>query len=573
MQTTAAQTLAFGAALTSTSLLVGRAVTGSTTVPVTLDEVPPTVGAAALQSVTLTPCVVTAGDFEFYGSSSADGRYALFPCGSTANTARLVVRAGAAGDLDASTTYTTQAGRNTFLPRGVASPDGTYIYAGDNYAIFRGPFGGVLTTLTTTNRYFGQAVANFTDGPALLTFGCAGSSATPCPASVMYGSTPALPGAGAAMDQVVPGFSAMAGSGAVIVAAPTLVYVGLDETTANGGLYRFTSATGASAGPWTQGTWPGAAAGAPRNPSATAVGVHGLTGRAEAGVYTIYLTTSATSGNALYRYDTTADNSAAAGAGFTLLSTAAAGTTYLCVVVAPIAGGAAAVPTPPSGTPSASVSHSPIPTPSNGTGALYVTTSGTTPPPSISIGAIVGVAVGAFVAACAGAAAIAVYRYRGEIAARKQVLSITPRRSGDGIGEAVTQADLREVGMIVTDSGVSTFSLGNQGASTPRYGGPPVPATVQPDGHGGIWAANPLANPMAARAVSSTRSMRALAAANCGSSASPSQAGSSSTSATTRAVDAGRQAPATATAQRAVFTPVSSAAGSSAKDGGPSSAV
>ena len=53
-----------------------------------------------------------------------------------------------------------------------------------------------------------------------------------------------------------------------------------------------------------------------KNPTAAASGVHGLASRAEAGgVFALYLSTSATTGNLLYRYDTSYDSSAVVGAG------------------------------------------------------------------------------------------------------------------------------------------------------------------------------------------------------------------------------------------------------------------
>ena len=123
----------------------------------------------------------------------------------------------------------------------------------------------------------------------------------------------------------VTGFTGGMGTGHVIVATSTLLYFGYDQLTAEGGLYRATSATGLSTGPWTVTVWPGATgAFQPRNPTAAISGVHGLTGRFEAGVYTIYLTTAGATANSLYQYVTTADTSSVLGAGYTLLATAPA---------------------------------------------------------------------------------------------------------------------------------------------------------------------------------------------------------------------------------------------------------
>lgn len=85
---------------------------------------------SALQAVSVTGCTLATADFASYASLTGDGAFALFPCGVTTAAARVVVRVSPTGVADASTTYTT-GGSHFYSPAGVASPDGTSIYAQD----------------------------------------------------------------------------------------------------------------------------------------------------------------------------------------------------------------------------------------------------------------------------------------------------------------------------------------------------------------------------------------------------------------------------------------------------------
>ena len=124
---------------------------------------------------------------------------------------------------------------------------------------------------------------------------------------------------------------------------------------------QFTSATGALNTAWSAAQWGTGTVNL--NPTAAVSGVHGLVGRMEAGVYTLYITTtySASGGNALYRYSTDRDSSTIVGSGYTLLATAPTtpATIFMGVFVSPITPSLTAT---PSITPSASATATFTPT-------------------------------------------------------------------------------------------------------------------------------------------------------------------------------------------------------------------
>ena len=176
--------------------------------------------------------------------------------------------------------------------------------------------------------------------PALMTLGCA-SATIPCPTASIYYTQPLLAQTtGATFNYVVGGVSVQQG-GTFVVASPTLMYVGADTTSANGGLYKYvgTLSTATAIGASWQST--SFAQGLLLNAPGS-IGVHGLTGRFEgnAATYVLYLTTAsigATVGNSLFRYDTSFDGSSVAGAGFNFLVAAPSTSYYLGVYAAPFA--------------------------------------------------------------------------------------------------------------------------------------------------------------------------------------------------------------------------------------------
>jgi hypothetical protein len=100
--------------------------------------------AAAVQFVSLTGCNLGTGMNQAYGANSANGAYALFPCGLGTTATRVIARVAPSGYVDLTTSYTSA---GVYLPRGVASPDGGTIYAADGLGIFSGGFGGTLSAL------------------------------------------------------------------------------------------------------------------------------------------------------------------------------------------------------------------------------------------------------------------------------------------------------------------------------------------------------------------------------------------------------------------------------------------
>ena len=193
--------------------------------------------------------------------------------------------------------------------------------------------------------------------PTLLTLGC-GNGNIPCTTASLYYSNPVLPtSSGSTFNLALPGFKVPGGT-MLVVASSTLMYIGSDTTAAGAGGLRKVVGTPSAKAPATGATWSygmlnGAVGGVLNAPGAT--GVHGLTGRWEvpaAGgtpTFVLYFTTTGavagqSGNNALMRYDTAFDATAAPGPGFTLLAAApAGGWLMLAVMPAPIS--ASAVPT------------------------------------------------------------------------------------------------------------------------------------------------------------------------------------------------------------------------------------
>ena len=226
----------------------------------------------------------------------------------------------------------------------------------DAHAPYVGAFGTTIAstnTVTTTYYYFSNAVATMGGTLTMLYAGCTGPG-VPCNGSIWYG-TPALPqGAQSPVNQAIPGIT-LYDPGTFLVSGNT-IYFGSDTPTLGGGLYKWTSVTGTVSSTWTPYVW--GTGGLNKNPSSpTVLGVHGMAGRVEASVYTIYFSSSAVVTNWLYRYDTSQDSSNKAGSGYTVLAQAPAGNQFMGVFAVPIS----ITPTPSrtaSSTPTASVSES-----------------------------------------------------------------------------------------------------------------------------------------------------------------------------------------------------------------------
>ena len=192
-------------------------------------------------------------------------------------------------------------------------------FSGNTYAPFE---------LTTANYYWGATVTNVFGANQHFTSGCSAST-VPCPTGSIYYHNPAMPSSSGNTHNLVVSGVAVPALGQFHFMDRYTLYSGSDKITAGGGLYKHTSASGTVSGAWVAGF-------AARNPSAVVAGVHGLTGRAERRAYMLYLSTSAASANAVWRYDTTFDTEPAEGAGFSLLATAAASTSYKAVLAVPI---------------------------------------------------------------------------------------------------------------------------------------------------------------------------------------------------------------------------------------------
>ena len=307
-------------------------------------------GTSYVATTSVAACTLPLGAQQSYGTNSVNGQYAFFVCGTSANTNRIVARVSAAGVIDMSTYYTTTS--SGYLPRGVASTDGSAIWIGDGSKYWYGAFGtSISLQLTNTNYYYGVSVAPINGANFGLYIGC--GSSVPCTAT-MYKSSVALPTTtSATFDQAVTGLTSLVDPGMFIVspvpATTTTIYFGSDIT--SGGLQRLTSASGTGAlGSWAIASW--ATGGTLKNPTATAAGVHGMASRFEMGAFVLYLTTSATSATQLWRYDTTYDTSSVVGLGYTQIATAPASQQFTSVFVVPT------VTATPTQTPTSSVTAS-----------------------------------------------------------------------------------------------------------------------------------------------------------------------------------------------------------------------
>ena len=106
------------------------------------------------------------------GSNSADGAYALFLCGTVTSTSLTVARLDGAGLVDTSTTFAVAAGH----VGGVASQNGSFVYATAGTSLFLGPFGSALTAASGsgTHTYYGAALyPPAAASPTLVSVGCA----------------------------------------------------------------------------------------------------------------------------------------------------------------------------------------------------------------------------------------------------------------------------------------------------------------------------------------------------------------------------------------------------------------
>ena len=118
--------------MASSSVLAARAI--SSTLAVVVDEYDTTdvLQRAPIQSTTIPNCFVTTPNgYSSYGANSANGAYAMFTCGTATNPSNgehPIIRIDAGGNIDTTAYY---AGDTYFLPRGVASMDGSNIFTGD----------------------------------------------------------------------------------------------------------------------------------------------------------------------------------------------------------------------------------------------------------------------------------------------------------------------------------------------------------------------------------------------------------------------------------------------------------
>lgn len=133
----------------------------------------------------------------------------------------------------------------------------------------------------------------------------------------------------------MPGIAVPAGID-FLYASSTTIYTASDSLNATiGGLRKFTSATQTLAGTWSSAAF---GSGVVRNAPGY-IGVHAMAGRTEGSSYAIYFTTSTTSttSNTLWRYDTAFDSALSATVGFALLATSpgAPASAFLGVMLAP----------------------------------------------------------------------------------------------------------------------------------------------------------------------------------------------------------------------------------------------
>ena len=299
-----------------------------------------------------------------------------------------------AGIIDTSTFYVASAAANS--PRGVASPDGNTVVVSDAAGTYDGTFASA-TALSTgvtfaASTEYGSIVYPMSDGrPWFVSLLCNGVATVPCPvgdARLYYWSGGSIPGGvpltttgSTGVFTVNP--SALIGIpaiGQLAFASPTTMYVGADLAIVGqgGGLYKLTCAGGLPNLTWTNVSF---GVGWVKNPI-TGSGVHGLVGRTESSGFALYLTTSGATLNYLYRYDTTQDGSVTAGAGYTLLATAATGYGFQNVMAAPISATST-----PSSSITASASATTTQTSSASVTATQTSSPSSSPSASLSVGA------------------------------------------------------------------------------------------------------------------------------------------------------------------------------------------
>lgn len=154
MSSAAAATLSFSSQPSGANIFV-VSTSGSTA---TLNEFVTSGPASPTQSLQIPGCNLATSSNQCYGSSSANGLFAFFPCGTTASASRLIVRISSSNVVDTTTNYS---GTSNALPRGVGSLDGNTIYAADNSGIYTGSFGSKLQGPLATYNYFGTVVGTF----------------------------------------------------------------------------------------------------------------------------------------------------------------------------------------------------------------------------------------------------------------------------------------------------------------------------------------------------------------------------------------------------------------------------
>ena len=154
-----AASLNFATTPSGNNVLVVRS-TGSTTA--NLDEYLPTTTtqAAAQQSLAVTGCNIATSLDQVYASATGNHYYAVFPCGLSSTTSRVIARVSSTGVVDVTTAYSSSTA--TYLPRGAASLDGVQIYSSDGHGISTGTLGSTFpAAITTADYYYGSAVGVF----------------------------------------------------------------------------------------------------------------------------------------------------------------------------------------------------------------------------------------------------------------------------------------------------------------------------------------------------------------------------------------------------------------------------
>ena len=134
--------------------------TGATTA--NLDEFLSTTASqsAYVQTLSVTGCNTATTLDSVYASPSTNGYYAVFPCGLSSTTSRVIARVSSTGAVDTSTTYSSSTA--SYLPRGAATSDGSQMSSSDAHGITIGTFGTNFGSATTTSDfYYGSAVGTF----------------------------------------------------------------------------------------------------------------------------------------------------------------------------------------------------------------------------------------------------------------------------------------------------------------------------------------------------------------------------------------------------------------------------